>query len=123
MRFLADECFVGQVVRQLRLQGCDVAWIREDAPGLSDEEVLDRSHAELRILLTHDWDFGELAVRREKPATGIVIVAASALVGGDRDAAIAVTLRLIEQGDALKDNLTILEAGRMRHRNLARSAN
>jgi predicted nuclease of predicted toxin-antitoxin system len=118
MRFLADECFVGQVVRQLRLQGHDVAWVREDAAGASDEEVLNRSHAESRILLTHDWDFGELAVRLEKPAIGIVIVAASALAGNEHEAAIVVTRRLIEQGRALKDVLTIMEAGRMRQRKL-----
>jgi predicted nuclease of predicted toxin-antitoxin system len=118
MRFLADECFVGQVVRQLRLQGHDVAWIREDAAGASDEEVLDRSYAESRVLLTHDWDFGELAVRLEKPATGIVIVAASALEGDEQNAAIAVGRRLIEQSRALMDVLTIMEAGRMRQRKL-----
>jgi predicted nuclease of predicted toxin-antitoxin system len=118
MRFLADECFVGQVVRQLRLQGHEVASVREDAAGASDEDVLDRSYAESRILLTHDWDFGELAVRLEKPTVGIVIVAASALEGDEYEAAVVVTRRLIEQGDALKDVLTIMEAGRLRQRKL-----
>jgi predicted nuclease of predicted toxin-antitoxin system len=118
MRYLADECFVGQIVSELRQRGHDVAWVREDFAGASDEDVLNRSHAESRILLTHDWDFGELAIRHEKPATGIVIVAASALEGHEREAASRTAQRLIDQGDALLDVLTIVEAGRLRQRKL-----
>lgn len=74
MRFLADENFLGDAVRALRIAGHDVGWIREDAPGIRDPAVLNRAMNEGRILLTFDKDFGELAWRAGLPAScGIVL--------------------------------------------------
>jgi predicted nuclease of predicted toxin-antitoxin system len=61
MRFLANENFPGAAIEALRAAGNDVAWIRVDAPGSSDPEVLARAAREERVLLTFDKDFGELA--------------------------------------------------------------
>ena len=55
-------------------KGHDVAWIREDARGSSDEQVLARAQQEERILITFDKDFGELAFRSKLPATSGVIL-------------------------------------------------
>jgi predicted nuclease of predicted toxin-antitoxin system len=74
MRFLANENFPGDAVQALRQQGHDVAWIRTDAPGITDPEVLKRAQAEDRILLTFDKDFGELAFRSQLPATSGIIL-------------------------------------------------
>ena len=41
MRFLADECVGGSLVRSLRQSGFDVEWIREFASGATDEQVLE----------------------------------------------------------------------------------
>lgn len=60
MRFLASENVPGDAVARLRDAGHDVAWVREDAPGSRDEEVLARAISESRILRTFDKDFGEL---------------------------------------------------------------
>ena len=74
MQFLANENFPGDAVAALRGRGHDVAWIRVDAPGIADPEVLARAQAEERILLTFDKDFGELAFRAKLPAAcGIVL--------------------------------------------------
>ena len=35
-----------------------------DAPGATDEQVLDRARTEERVLLTFDKDFGDLVLRR-----------------------------------------------------------
>jgi len=44
MRFLADENFLpGDAVLALQQQGYDVVWIRIDAPGSSDQQVLARA--------------------------------------------------------------------------------
>ena len=43
--------------------GHDVAWIRVDAPGSSDRQVLQRALDQGRVLTTFDKDFGELAFR------------------------------------------------------------
>ncbi len=74
MRLLANENFPGEAVEALREQGYDVAWVRTDAPGSSDAQVLRRAQHEQRILLTFDKDFGELAFRAGLPAScGIVL--------------------------------------------------
>jgi hypothetical protein len=52
MRFLADENFPGDAVTALRAAGHDVLWIRTDAPGITDQDVLARSFQDARVLLT-----------------------------------------------------------------------
>ena len=74
MRFLANENFPSDAVEALRAAGHDVTWIRTDAPGIADSEVLHRAQSDNRILLTFDKDFGELAFRSQLPAnSGIVL--------------------------------------------------
>jgi predicted nuclease of predicted toxin-antitoxin system len=73
MRLLANENFPGDAIAALRKAGHDVIWVRIDAPGISDPEVLAWAQAEDRILITFDKDFGELAFRAKLPATcGII---------------------------------------------------
>ena len=74
MRILADENFPGDAVTALRGRGHDVLWVREEAPGIGDREVLARAQAEARIVITFDKDFGELAFRFGLPATAGVIL-------------------------------------------------
>jgi len=74
MRILADENFPRDAVTALRARGHDIVWVRSDAPGSSDPQVLARAQAEERILVTFDKDFGELAFRSGLPASsGIVL--------------------------------------------------
>jgi hypothetical protein len=44
VRFLANENFPLDAVIALRENGHDVAWVREDAQGSRDEQVLSRAH-------------------------------------------------------------------------------
>lgn len=74
IRFLANENFPGDAVEALRQAGHDVAWIRTDAPGSTDQEVLRRADGEGRVLLTFDKDFGELAFRAHLPAASGIIL-------------------------------------------------
>ena len=74
MRILADENVPGDAVTALRERGHDVAWMRADAPGSSDLQVIARAQAGNRMLVTFDKDFGELAFRSGLPASsGIVL--------------------------------------------------
>jgi predicted nuclease of predicted toxin-antitoxin system len=74
MRLLANENFPATAVQALRSRGHDVAWVRTDAPGSPDEQVLARATAESRILITFDKDFGELAFRAGLPAhCGVIL--------------------------------------------------
>ena len=79
MRILANENLPGDAVTALRQRGHDVAWVRTDAPGSSDTEILERAQRENRIVLTFDKDFGELAFRSGLPAlSGIILFRISA---------------------------------------------
>jgi len=79
MRILANENFPEDAVTALRGAGHDVVWIRTDAPGSTDEEVLHRAQLENRLPVTFDKDFGELAFRAGLPASsGIVLFRISA---------------------------------------------
>jgi len=60
MRFLADENIPGNIVDSLRRAGHDVRWIRTDAPGCSDLDVLNLARRDQRVILTFDKDFGQL---------------------------------------------------------------
>ena len=62
MRLLGDENLPARVVAGLRQAGHDVLWIGELQPGISDVAVAALAHAERRILITQDKDFGELAM-------------------------------------------------------------
>ncbi|MCL5103895.1 MAG: DUF5615 family PIN-like protein [Armatimonadetes bacterium] len=74
MRFIIDECTGPAVARQLREQGHDVFSVYEQARGIDDDEVINRTHAEERILVTNDKDFGEKVYRDGKLHSGIVLL-------------------------------------------------
>ena len=74
MRLCANENLPEECVLRLRQSGHDVLWIREARPGSPDTEVLTIAHAEGRLLITFDKDFGELVFRCGATAShGIVL--------------------------------------------------
>jgi predicted nuclease of predicted toxin-antitoxin system len=74
LALLADENIHPDVIRALREKARDVRSIQEDHPGANDHTVLRIGHAEGRVVLTHDLDFGTLAIRDRAPFTGIICV-------------------------------------------------
>lgn len=74
MKFLADECCNSGLVASLRNDGHNVAYVIEEKPGISDDDVLQSAFDEGRILLTEDKDFGELVYRLNKPARGVILI-------------------------------------------------
>ena len=57
----------------LETDGHDVKIVQRDfAVGLSDREVLRLAHAEQRILITNDRDFGDLVFREGVPHAGVI---------------------------------------------------
>jgi predicted nuclease of predicted toxin-antitoxin system len=71
---LANENFPGDAVVALAERGHDVAWVRSDAPGSSDRQVIARAQIKERILITFDKDFGELVFRSQLPASSGVVL-------------------------------------------------
>jgi len=117
MRLLADENFPREAVLALRARGHDVVWMHETAPGLGDADVLHRAHAEERVLLTFDKDFGELAYRQGLIASpGVSLFRASFQSGSD--AAEFAVVALESRADWV-GSFAVVEKDRIRLRPLA----
>ena len=68
VRILADENISPKVVAFLRSQRIDVVDTKERGwQGKSDDELLEAAYRENRWVLTHDSDFGSLAIHEDKP--------------------------------------------------------
>ena len=74
MTFLADEGVDRQIVERLRLDGHEVSYVAEMAPGIMDEVVLRESRDSSSVLITADKDFGELVFRQRQASTGVLLV-------------------------------------------------
>ena len=61
-KILADENIPNSTIQALRSLGYDVLSVWEVKPGLSDDQVVQLSIKEQRIIVTFDKDFGRLAL-------------------------------------------------------------
>jgi predicted nuclease of predicted toxin-antitoxin system len=72
-RLLTDENISPKVVAHLRHMGFDVLDSKEKLwQGTEDEELINRALLEQRFILTHDSDFGTLAINQGTPCYGIL---------------------------------------------------
>ena len=70
---LTDENIDPGVVAYLRSEEFDVLDVIESGlSGSDDEQLLEIAHAQGRVVITHDSDFGTLVVAAGKPFTGII---------------------------------------------------
>lgn len=74
-KLLADENIHSNVISFFREQGCDV----EDVTTLglvkeADDLILNEAFKQNRIVVTHDRDFGRLAILSRQPLRGIVFL-------------------------------------------------
>ena len=70
---LADENIHPNVVSRLAAEGHDVRSVRElNLTGADDRTLLRLAHTHRRVVLTHDSDFGMLAVVEREQFVGIV---------------------------------------------------
>jgi predicted nuclease of predicted toxin-antitoxin system len=65
----------GPTTVALRAAGHDVAWVGDWPSDPGDRAILEHAHAERRVLVTLDNDFGELAVRQGVAHSGIIRIA------------------------------------------------
>jgi predicted nuclease of predicted toxin-antitoxin system len=74
-KLLADENIHPRVVQFLRQLGCDIADVLSLGLGQAmDEVILTEAVKQNRIVLTHDRDFGRLAILFRQPFHGIVFL-------------------------------------------------
>jgi len=70
---VADANIAYAVVEFLRSQNIDVLYVREEGwQFYADRDILANAHAMRRFVLTHDSDFGTLAIHRNQAITGII---------------------------------------------------
>ena len=113
MKVLLDTCVWGGAAADLRAAGHDVVWAGDWDEDPGDDEILARAHAEQRVLITLDKDFGEAAILHGRPHSGIVrLVSIRARQQGH------VCLHAIELHghELLAGAIVTAEAGRMRIR-------
>ena len=115
VRILADENISPQVVAFLRSQGIDVVDTKERGwQGKSDDELLETAYRENRWVLTHDSDFGSLAIHEDKPYWGIVFLRPRDLKPHN---VVRVCNRLLQHDvDVSQRTLVVVEEARIRIR-------
>jgi predicted nuclease of predicted toxin-antitoxin system len=74
LRFLVDEGCDFAVVRALRKAGFDVLAVCEIMPRSIDCDIIKLSHAENRVLITEDKDFGWLVFVSHAESAGVVLI-------------------------------------------------
>lgn len=115
--FFADECVARLVVEGLAQRGYDIVDAKTVCQGDNDERVLSLAAATGRVVITHDWGFGEMTVRHRQPAAGVIILSLYALAAGVREA--YAVERIVEIASQSAGHLSIIEPGRIRRRPLA----
>jgi predicted nuclease of predicted toxin-antitoxin system len=82
--FLTDENISPKVVAYFRNMGLDVLDTKEQLwQGTDDEDLITRAYREHRFILTHDSDFGTLAINQGKPCYGILYLRLKNLKSGN----------------------------------------
>lgn len=115
MRLLAVENFPALAFSALHEAGHDVAWVRTDAPGSRDVDVLARAVGEQRVLLTFDRDFGELAFKDGlSAASGIVLFRISV----SRQTIASDVVAILAARQQWAGTFAVAEPGRIRVRDL-----
>jgi predicted nuclease of predicted toxin-antitoxin system len=116
MQFLANENFPLDAVEEVRKIGHDVVWIRTDAPGSKDRDILKRAVSEQRVLLTFDKDFGDLAFQFGLSATcGIVLFR---LPASSSSALASLVVTALQSRTDWAGQFSVVEPGRIRMRPL-----
>jgi predicted nuclease of predicted toxin-antitoxin system len=114
--FFTDECFSGKIVRALIDAGFDVVRAVDLCPSGDDEVVLALAYAQGRILLTEDYDFGDLCIRFGLPTRGVVIVSVKSLSSASQCARVGQCLT--DLGDRVHGAFVTIEPARVRLRPL-----
>lgn len=112
MRLLANENVPGIAVEALRADGHDVAWVRTDAPGSADPDVLARAVSEDRVLITFDKDFADLAFHQRLRATpGIILLR---LVASSPEGIARFVVGVLKSRDDWAGHFSVIEIDRVR---------
>lgn len=111
MRLLLDTCVWGGARDRLQNAGHDCDWAGDWQEDPGDEEILARSLADRRVLVTLDKDFGEISVVRGHRHCGIL-----RLVGLGAKEQVEVCVRILARYGSELSNGALITATRDRIR-------
>ncbi len=74
MKFLANKNIPTELVNELRESGYDILKVDEIKKGMRDQEIIEFSLKEKRILITFDKDFEELVVKEKRETIGVILL-------------------------------------------------
>lgn len=114
MKFLADEGVEAQIVVRLRLDGHDVEYVAELAPGITDDQVLARANDGVRVLVTVDKDFGELVFRLRSLSSGVLLLRLAGLSASEKSELAATAVQAY--GQQMPGAFTVVSPGAIRIR-------
>lgn len=116
MDLVADEYVPRAVIDRLRAGGHAVVAISEIDAGIPDTSVMAVSNARSFVLITHDRDFGELAVGQGLPITGVILLETERLSLKAQVERVAGCLA--DPGAVWTGHFTVIEPARTRQRAL-----
>ena len=116
MRLLVDECVDRAVAQGLIEAGHDLVRLPPILLGTADLGVAAYAIEIGRIVLTQDYDFGEIAVRHGLALPSVLLLACQSLPMSER--VLRVVAGASEAEDVYERYLTIIEPGRTRRRKL-----
>ena len=115
-RFLVDESCPRAVVDALRADEHDVVYAADSNRRADDTVLVALAQSEDRVIVTEDFDFGELLIRRQLKAPGAMVLYLPRLSPEERATRLMSVLSLPKI--VLVDRLTIVSARRVRQRPL-----
>lgn len=116
MDLVADENVPKPLIDRLRADGHVVVAISEIDAGIPDLSVMAASNARQLVLITHDRDFGELAVGQGLPITGVILLETERL--SLRAQIERVATCVADAGTSWSGKFSVIEPARIRQRAL-----
>jgi predicted nuclease of predicted toxin-antitoxin system len=118
VKILTDENISPKVVGSLRELGYDVLDIKEQQwHGKNDEAILNIAFQEQRFILTHDADFGTLAINEGKEHYGILYIRLKDLKPSDVTRACETVLQM--DIEVFPGTIVVIEETKIRIRHMS----
>lgn len=114
LRFLVDANVGIAVAVSLRDSGHDAVFTGDLDWRMPDADILSLGHAEQRIIVTMDTDFGELVYHSRRPHAGVLLLR---MPGATRHQKVGVVLDIVgRHGDRLSGRFCVYQSGKLRIR-------
>ncbi|MBL7191761.1 DUF5615 family PIN-like protein [bacterium] len=114
LNIIADENIGGSVINALRTSGYSVVSIKEQFPGLSDQQIIDLAKETDSLIITEDNDFGKWTFHFRVKSKGIILLR---IKYSDKDKIINNLLSVLQQyGSKLQNKFAVITAYKIRIR-------